>query len=311
MSAGEAWDLPVGPFIPGAMPPLPAASWTIAVVNDAAAPREPRAATGPGLHEDAAVIADLSGVRAVPLSMVSRDAAHLATTLHRLPLDIGAIFLTRTDLARARETQQLLTELGGRPLVIDDDARAITLTAALLTYLTRLHRPLPTSRVMIAGAASLPLMCPMLLSAGIFDITLWNPQDARCAALARVARDADAVINLLGPDPELARVALDRPCGSVIGLDGDTDHLLALPGLFRAIAGSPGPLVDIEAYAACARGLMAAAPPHRLLPSLRSPDLTYEVAAAASQVFNPVPPPFGRSWRLFPSRRQRDRPEQR
>jgi len=93
---------------------------------------------------------------------------------------------------------------------------AITLTAAVLVYLVRLGRPMPAARVVIVGAGLVPVMCPMLLAAGVFEITMWNPDDHARAPIERVTRDADAVVNLLG-EPMLIRGALDRPAGSIIG----------------------------------------------------------------------------------------------
>jgi len=63
--------------------------------------------------------------------------------------------------------------------------------------------------------------------------------------------------------------------------------MLALPGLFRAIASCPGARVEIPAFHASALGLIAATPPRRLLPNLHNPTLTYQVATAASQALRP------------------------
>lgn len=301
------------PFGPGAAVSLTATYRSLAVVTDAGAPLGSWEKYGSGLRADAALIHTLSGVRTVPLSLIARDAAELAEKLHGLPPDVGTIFLTRTNRARTRDAQRLLTGLGGRPLITDDDAVAITLTAAVWNYLIRRRRPLTGSRVLIAGAAALPVISPMLLTAGILDITLWNRRDADQAPLSRVTRDADVVVDLVGPAAGMDQVSLDRPIGSVIGLDQERDHLLALPGLSLALAAAPAPTVNVEVLCACARGLVSATPPHHRLPVLSSPDTTDAVTAAALLVLNGVvaPPASGSAW---PSRfrcEERDHPGQR
>jgi hypothetical protein len=282
--------------LPGLMPELPGRSWAVGVIADAAAPSRrdltPRPVLEAALAVDAAMIAAQSGLRVEAVAVTADNGTDLATRLHRLPLELGAIFLTRTEPSRAGQAQRALAELGGRPLITDDDAVAITVTAAVLTYLNRLSRPTPAARVVILGPNKLPVMCPLLLATGMCQITPWNPGESK-APLPRVCRDADVVINLFGAHPAITQVAWDRPCGSVIATGGEHHRLLALPGLFRAIAGSVGPLVDIEAYHACARGLVEATPPGLSLPRALNPVITYQVATAASLVVNPVLP----SWR--------------
>lgn len=298
------------------------ATWAVAVVNDAGAPLASSTEHGAGLREDAALIETLSGVTAVPMSLIARDAAELATRLHGLPRQVGAIFLTRTNRARTRAAQHLLTELDNRPLITDDDAMAITLTAAVLNYLIRRRRCLSGCRVLIAGAAALPIISPMLLTAGVVELTLWNLGDADQAPLSRVARDADVVIDLVGPAGGMDQVALDRPSGSVVGLDQRRAHLLALPGLFRALAAAPALApaaapaaasaapVDIRLLCASARGLVSATPPHRRLPVLSSPHTTDAVTGAALHVLHRAAPP-ATSRAAWPRPNERDHPGRR
>lgn len=285
------------PMFPADMPAVPGPAWKVAVVSDAGAPVPDHAGAVSGISHDVELLERHSGLGCEATVLTARDAADLAGQLHRLPLEVGAVFLTRTERSRAGEAQRTLAGLGGRPLLTDDDAAAVVLTAAVLTYLTRLHRPLFATRAVIAGAATMPVMCPMLLTAGIFDITLWNPGESGLP-LAGVARHADVVVNLLGAEPTVTHAALDRPIDSVIGIDGDEQPLLALPGLLRAIAGTPspiagapGPLMKVRALCAAAGGLVAATPGRRLLPSGHSTELTYQVAHSVSRVLNPAYPP--------------------
>ncbi|WP_185061013.1 hypothetical protein [Pseudonocardia eucalypti] len=244
----------------GAMPARPASGWTLAVATDTTAPAPRGTRSGSGLEDDAALLAAVSGLVVTPLTLTTRAPADLAARLHALPLQVGAIFLTRTERAWAHETQHLLRDHGARPLITDDDATAITLTATALTYLARLHRSLGQARTVVVGAETMPIMCALLLASGNNHVSVWHPHEAT-SALERACRHADLVINLLAAQLAVRRVAMDRPAGSVIEIGGDHEHLLALPGLSRAVAGAPGAPVDLEAYHACVHGLVTVTPP--------------------------------------------------
>lgn len=228
-----------------------------------------------------------SGLAATAITLTTRGRAQLAARLYQLPAHLGVVYLTRTERARAREAQALSIDRGGRPVITDDDAAAITITATVLTYLGRLRRPLTEARAVVLCPEAVPVMCGLLLAAGIPHVTTRGCGDTN-GGLEDACRDADVVINLLGARPSVARLAMDRPSGSVIEPGADHEHLLALPGLCRAIAASPGPLLDVEAYHACARGLVNATPPGWSLPSLHNRVTTYQVAVAASRVLNPT-----------------------
>ena len=159
---------------------------------------------------------------------------------------------------------------GGLPLLTEEDSTAIALTAATLTYLRDVARDPRVSRVVIAGAVSMPVLAPLLFTTGICDIALRNRAHARTLPLRRVARDADVILDLLHGDPSLAELALDRPEGSVLTLCPPNSQFLAAPGLLRALAERPITPVElgIDTYRACALALAAATPPRRRLPDL-------------------------------------------
>jgi hypothetical protein len=230
------------------------------------------------LAEDADVIQGLARVPTVVVTAAGDDTApRFAAQIHDLPDRVAAVFVTRTDPSRARTVQRLVEQAGGPPVLTDEDATAIALTAATLVYLRRLGRDPYRSRVLIADAIRMPILSPLLLATGLPDITLWNNADATWFPLHRAARDADVVIDLQrdnhldhrqhgGPGP--IGLSLDRPEGSVIthhGLDG---RALTAPGLLRAVTDhhSAGTLpLSIGIYRVCAQAVAHATPPRRLL----------------------------------------------
>ncbi|MPZ81766.1 MAG: hypothetical protein GEV28_15710 [Actinophytocola sp.] len=239
------------------------------------------ASVRPLLRDYAAMVHTLTGLRALPLPVHADDSGQLAARLRELSDDIGAIYLTHTDPARARAAQQAVHDAGGPVVVTEQDTTAVTLTAVLLTVLARVDRAPRTSQVVIAGAQTMPALPDLLMAAGIGDIISWNPADRTGFPLPIVTRDADAIIDLLGGATDIARAAADRPQLAVIAPDEPDDHLLAVPGLLRALTESAHPVLTIEVLHGCARAITAATPPARLLPELTDADLAGAVADAA------------------------------
>ena len=261
----------------------------VAVVSDASAlhhrGRRPHPASAqPLLRSYAAVVHTVTGLRAVPLPVHAQDAGQLAARLlGELPDDIGAIYLTHTDPARARAAQRSVHEAGGVAVVTEQDSTAVALSAVLLTVLARVDRAPGSSQVVIAGAQTMPLLADLLMAAGIGDIISWNLADRTGFPLPVVARDADALIDLLGGASDITRAAANRPHLAVIAPDEPDDHLLAVPGLLRALAASAHPTLTLEVYLRCALALAAATPPGRLLPELTDAGLTAAVADAVTR----------------------------
>ncbi|MBP2364895.1 hypothetical protein [Pseudonocardia parietis] len=275
--------------LPGQWPGREGLGWTTAVVMDvgadASATEDEDTITR--LNEMAVVIGGLSGVQTVPLLVSCPDSYELMQMLHGLPVQVGAVYLAGNNPERLREAQALLADVSARPVITEADAEAISLVGAVLTYLGGRDLLPADSRVVVAGKARLPTLCPLLLTAGLFQHTRWAPADAPAAPLSRATRDADVVIDLTGGSEQMTRLQWDRPCDSVIASPPNAG-LLPVPGLMRAIAAAVGPLVDIETYHACAAGLMRAAPPRSLSPRVTSPDLVGEVEAAAARVLAPA-----------------------
>jgi hypothetical protein len=252
----------------------PASRW-IAVVGDGTAPGssgtpEPLEwTTQAALDVDARLIRGLARVPTVSVAATTWDAApRFAARIQQMRGHAGAVFLTRTDAARARTVQRLVEQAGGPPVLTAEDATAIALAAAALGYLTRLGRDPNHSRIVIAAAVRMPILSPLLIAVGFSDITLWNTADGAWYPLRRAARDADVVIDLSRNDHDDAEepaatneLYLDRPEGSVITRRGLDSRALATPGLLRALAAQPDPPpLDLRVYAVCAATLAHTTP---------------------------------------------------
>jgi len=109
--------------------------------------------TPAGIHARAGV-----PVWAAPMS--ARDTEDLTAQLRGLPADTGAIFLTHTDPDRARAAQQALHEASGRRCSPTPTPRRSPSPAALLTAVAHAGHTPATSRVVIAGSATMPDLGP-------------------------------------------------------------------------------------------------------------------------------------------------------
>ncbi|MCP2196735.1 malate dehydrogenase (oxaloacetate-decarboxylating) [Lentzea flava] len=213
---------------------------------------------------------------ALPTRVIASDYG-----LHNLPAGIGAVLLVRATPERAQKARDLITDV---PVLTDHDTTAIALTAALLTSLGRAGRAPETGRVVIAGANTMPLLNPVLLTAGIRDITTWNPSDALAFPLRRIAADADAVINLVGGGGRFAWPRHAAP--AVIVPDPARDPALALPGLLQALTRHPHARLTPDVQHACAVALSAATPPGEQLPRRPDDTLTRQIADFATDALH-------------------------
>lgn len=288
---------------------------TIAVVSDGSAlHRGPAGGAGSVqsvLRHWAALIHECTGLAARPVYLAAQNAEDLSAGLRGLPADIGAVVLIHTD--PARHPAGTGSEQGGdseRRVVTDQAMTAAAATAALLTSLSRRGRSPGRSRVVIAGAATMPVLRPLLVATGIGCVISWDRRDAVTFPLRWITRNAEAVVDLLGCTQELAEAASDHPELVIITPDEPSWSLLALPGLLRAIATAQDPRGDIADYHACALALVAATPPDRLLPDPTDAALTSTIEQAATRAlrrtqscaehtdvpFPRTPPPYEDTW---------------
>lgn len=267
----------------------------LAVVGDGSAahgdPAQDPSAVLTALGTDVRLLRDHAHLAAFPVAVTVREAGQLSAALRALPPGTTAIFLTRTEPGRARPAQQDLAGTSTVPVVTEQDTVGIALTAALLTTLRRAGVSPQSSRVVVTGPRTLPLLVPLLTAAGVGDLVSWNKADAAAFPLSGVARDATAVIDLIAAASALPPAfAADVP---VLVADDPVGHLLALPGVLRALRETPAtgfgadPLYRLDVHCACARALAALTPVDRMLPELSDPELTDAVAQAAAGALQP------------------------
>lgn len=231
------------------------------------------AATTAVLRRYAAIVEDEAGL---PTRVIASDYG-----LHNLPPDTRVVLLVRATPEREQKARDSIADV---PVLTERDTTAVALTAALLTTLTRTGNTPETSRVVIAGAGTMPLLNPVLLAAGIRDITTWNPVDALSFPLRGIAADADAVINLVGGGGRFAWPRHAAP--AVIVPDPARDPLLALPGLLRALSRHPRARLTPDVQHACAIALSAATPPGHQVPRRADETLTRQIAESAADALH-------------------------
>ena len=216
----------------------------------------------PGLDRCLALIQDLASV-----------STHVRATLRDLPADVGAVFLPHALPEHNADTRV--------PVVTGRDTAAIALSAAVLTTLTRAGRRPRTSRVLIAGADTTPLLSPLLAAAGVCDITIWSMKDAARFPLRRLTADVHVVVDLLDIT---AQAGIDAPDATpaVVTPHGH-DAVLAVPGLLRALLRTPDARLDVSVCHACVLALVMATPLGERLPIGPDQALTDQIADAATQ----------------------------
>lgn len=236
------------------------------------------------LEDDAAGIHARAGVPVWAAPVSARDAEDLTAHLLGLSADTGVIFLTHTDPARSRAAQRAVHEASARVVLTDADVTAITLTAALLTAVAHAGHTPATSRVVIAGSATLPELCPLLMAVGIGDISSWNASDAHTFPLHHLARHATAMIDLLGATAQPGGWVPGDHRSAVISPADPSYRLLPTPGLLAALVRHRDAMPDLDVFRACALALAAATPPGRLVPDIDDPHLAETIAAAVKLV---------------------------
>ncbi len=236
--------------------PLP---YPVAVLSaDAVVDRDlPRWATSVEslLSRWAALIHAPAGSIARPVNVVSQDAERLGSGLRGLRSQVGRFVVIRPNRMHHTDAE------GTDSLVVTDHApAAVAVTAALLDAMHRRCLTPRRTRVVIAGATRMPMLCPLLTAAGISEVTSWDRVDAGRFALDRITRDAEVLIDLLSCGREVAAAARTHPDLIIVTPDTTSWALLALPELLRAVAAAPDPRVDVEVFHACALTLAVVIP---------------------------------------------------
>ena len=261
----------------------------VAIIDGSAVAEEP------DLDRYLALIHDVAGL---PTRVLPVDSADIRAALRDLPADVGAVFLPHALPEHGAGTGLgTVVSDNGLPVFTDRDSAAIALSAAVLTTVTRAGRSPRSNRVLIVGANTMPLLSPLLMVAGVGDITIWSMKDAARFPLRRVITGVHVVVDLLGIAAPAGTDRLDTVPAVIAPREHDA--LLAVPGLLRALLHTPGARLDIAVCRACALALVLATPPGQRLPTGPDQALSDRVAdAAAREMRHPTGHPhdfgFGR-----------------
>lgn len=226
------------------------------------------------LQADARAIQEHTGVPTSAFTVRSRDAAELAAALRSLPDEVAVVYLTGVESAKARAAQRELAL--ALPVVTEEEAAAIVLTAAVLIRSRRLQVAPFDAKVVVAGSDAMPLLVPLLVASGVGDVVAWRRDDAAGFPLREVARNATVVVDAVG---EFEGSALAPPERSAL--------LLPLPGLFAALRRGLAGSDPVDVHRACAHALTTLAPVDQPLPELSDPDLATRVLDAIAEAVRP------------------------
>jgi malate dehydrogenase (oxaloacetate-decarboxylating) len=229
---------------------------------DSAGPRARLQAVEPLLRLYAVLIHELTDLSA---RVVVVEPGGLQAAVDELPVDVGAVFVPYVKSVAVPVALRLVT---------DWDTTAIALTAALLTTLSKAGCAPQRSRVVIAGAARMPLLSQLVIAAGVSDVTTWNPAHAAVFPLHRAVAQADVLIDLVG-------ASAHRDPGVIVA-GYPLYPLLALPGLIRAVTMVPMARMEIDVHLACVFALVMATPPELRVPSALDRELVDRVAEVAT-----------------------------
>ncbi|MEV4143846.1 hypothetical protein AB0J40_09280 [Amycolatopsis sp. NPDC049691] len=242
------------------------------------------------LAADVRLLGTHTSLSPFPVVATARDAGELAAAVRALPASTAAVFVARTDPVRARTVQCDLARGAGIPIVTEEDTVVIALATQVLVALRRAEIAPCNARVVVAGADTAPLLALVLTAAGIGDIVSWTTADALGFPLSGVAREAGIVIDLADVAGAIRPVFGNQAPLTIRRSSEPTAHLLALPGLLRALWDVPrpgwagDPARHVEVHRACAQALVTLVPVDRLLPELADPDLVHRVAEATVDV---------------------------
>ncbi|NBH03525.1 hypothetical protein [Amycolatopsis sp. SID8362] len=231
------------------------------------------------LGTDATLIGGLVGAAAVPRVILADTPEGLAAGVRALPADVGAVLLAHVDARRAHRVTHELQVQEVRPTVSEHDVNAVVLAAVALKSMAFDGRRPRHCRVVLAGAAELPMLPAILTAGGVGDLSTWNPSDSAVIPPHTVLDGADLVIDLVGePSP-----ALGYRSAGLSAITREDAHVAPFvsAGLLRAATLSAGLNFDAEVFAACARELAPSLPRDRPIArgqGLRLTELVSDIA---------------------------------
>ncbi|MCX4243329.1 hypothetical protein [Paraliomyxa miuraensis] len=290
---------------------------TVAIVGNGSAVLDlgalgPRASI-PVLEGKAALLGELTPLRAVPLAVDATRPDRLVATIEAIAPGFGAVLLEHVAAPDCFEVESRLDARLRIPVLHDDRAgTGVVVLAALLSASRRVGRPLARSRVGIVGmGAEGTGIAQLLLAHGVG--TLWgtdvdpealerlrelggHPEsfagvlatcdvlvaaNGKTATIPLAAIRPGHVILSLGATTRAIEVEAAMDAGAAVAADGTTlDTALAYPGILRGALEAQASSITMPMLLAAAHTLACRAPEGALLPDPLERRTHAEVAAA-------------------------------
>ncbi|SNT14923.1 hypothetical protein [Actinoplanes regularis] len=162
--------------------------------------------------------------------------------------EVPIVYLVHTRADHAEQIRQALED-AGHAVVTDNDLRAVVTAARVLTELRRTGHPINQSAVVVAEPDELFQMAPLLIAIGFRNLVFWKQADATALPLARIAQDADIVVDLRAMPVDDPRTP-GQTSPLVVRLPAPADCLAVLPGLLAAMVDTRTARLPIDVLAA-------------------------------------------------------------
>jgi hypothetical protein len=225
--------------------------------------------------QDAAVPDGFAGLEVVVMSVVEAE--------REPPTGVEAVYLAGADQDRVRRLRADLSAEWVIPCLTREEMTTVALAGQLLALLAQTGTRPDVARVVIVEPTAIPTLRPVLVAAGIGEITSWPTADAQSFPLRRIARGADAVIDPLGGKTPLMEPTAGHSRPALITVTDPAQPLLALPGLLWALWQAPAARPDTGTFHACAHALAACTALGHRLPDPFDPELTPMVTRLAAR----------------------------
>lgn len=225
------------------------------------------------------LITDHTPMRALPLPLIHRDPAAVASHLTRHGTDLTAIVLIGLDAPAATHVAAAIGDRRGPTVITEPDTLAAALAAATLTSLR--HRTITPRHATIAVTApdTTPHLGPLLAHLGVGPMITWHRHDADPRRIPPALAAADLLIDLDNSVPGYLRPR------HTLQLPADTAAYaaLVLPGLLDGLRHHPRTPITTELLAACARALALITPADQTLPHPDQRHLTPALSRAVTR----------------------------
>ncbi|MBP2452418.1 hypothetical protein [Mycolicibacterium lutetiense] len=216
------------------------------------------------MEDYAGLVSDRTNMRAVPLPLISSEAAAVAARLSQLPVCLDAVLLIGLDATTAGQVQTAVGAAGGPPVITELDATTVAVAAAACAVLRDRGVTSRRGEIVVTGPENAPRLGPLLAALGIAAMTTWRRYDAEDYPLRRLMAHNDVLIDLAGIGDERAAP------GRTLRMPADPYDFgaLVVPGLLAGLCGQGRSPVTIELFTACARALTLLTPTNQVLPDL-------------------------------------------